>query len=38
MHPTDPLQDMPVHSFTVKAKDIRWDMNDIAEFGYFPER
>jgi hypothetical protein len=33
-HPTDPAQDMPVASMTVKAKTLWWDGNSINEFGY----
>jgi len=35
-HPTDPKKDDPVHSFKVKAREIRWAGDDLNEFGYFP--
>ena len=35
-HPDDPSKDMPVHKKTVHARDVRWDGNDVNEFGYFP--
>ena len=34
-HPSDPKQDLPVHSFKVKAKDVFFAGDDINEFGYF---
>jgi hypothetical protein len=37
LHPSDSKKDMPVISMKVKAKDIRWDGNDMNEFGYFPQ-
>ena len=33
-HPTDPAQDMPVHSAHVPAAHVRDAQNDILEFGY----
>src|SRR4051812_45592328 len=30
----DPKNDVPVHKFTVKAKDLIWSMDDLMEFGY----
>ncbi len=37
LHATDSKNDMPVISMKVKAKDIRWDGNDVNEFGYYPK-
>ena len=33
----DPSEDVPVHAFKVKAKDVKWDGNTLEEFGYYPE-
>jgi hypothetical protein len=33
----DPSEDIPVHEFKVKAKDIKWAGDTLEEFGYFPE-
>ena len=30
-------KDFPVHSYTVKAGDIRWDGQQLEEWGYFPD-
>ena len=38
MDPTDPARDFPVHSFQVKARDVRWAADSLEEFGYFPSR
>ncbi len=32
-----PSNDVPVHSFTVKARDLVWSMDDLNEFGYYPK-
>lgn len=34
----DPNEDVPVQVFKVRASDIRWAGDDLAEFGYFPEK
>jgi hypothetical protein len=34
----DPSEDVPVHAFKVKAKDIRWAGDTLEEFGYYPEK
>ena len=33
----DRSNDIPVHSFTVKAKESGWPGDDLGEFGYYPE-
>ena len=34
----DQSMDVPVHAFTVKAKDVLWDGNTLEEFGYYPKQ
>ena len=34
----DPSNDVPVHGFKVKAKDIRWAGDTVEEFGYYPKQ
>jgi hypothetical protein len=34
----DPSADVPVHSFKVKASDVRWAGDTLEEFGYYPAK
>ena len=35
-HPSDAALDQKPHAYRVKAKDVRWAGDDLAEWGYFP--